>query len=357
MSTTIVQPTVLNNTKPPLSAVSWGAILAGAVSAAAISLILFILGIGLGLTSVSPWSGEGISAEALGITTIAWITFTSLAASALGGYISGRLRTRWASTHGDEVYFRDTAHGFLAWGVATLLTATLLTSVSAKLAATTADVAANVVGGTAGVAVAGGGIGAGIIGQGTDTPGDAGGEANATMSYFLDSLFRRGPSASGTFNTRTVNQPQVAPPQQAEGSPAANEAQPVDQTDAQTVMDIGVRRDNQASDAPALAEMTRIMVRGVQKEGLTAADRDYAAQMVAEYTGMSRTDAAARVDQVFSSIQTELREAETRARELADEARAASAKLSLWFFISLLAGAFVASFVAVFGGKQRDNTD
>ena len=56
------------------------------------------------------------------------LTFTQLAASGMGGYLAGRLRTKWAGIHTDEVYFRDTAHGFLAWAVATLLTATLLTS-------------------------------------------------------------------------------------------------------------------------------------------------------------------------------------------------------------------------------------
>src|SRR3954463_3368311 len=104
------------------SGVSWGAIFAGAAGAAALSLILLILGTGLGLSSVSPWSDRGAGAAAFGIGTIAWITFTQLAASGLGGYLAGRLRTRWLGVHTDEVYFRDTAHGFLAWAFATVLT-------------------------------------------------------------------------------------------------------------------------------------------------------------------------------------------------------------------------------------------
>ena len=93
------------------SAVSWAAIFAGAAGAAALSLILLILGTGLGLSSVSPWADRGASASTFGVSTIVWITFTQLAASGMGGYLAGRLRTRWASTHTDEVYFRDTAHG------------------------------------------------------------------------------------------------------------------------------------------------------------------------------------------------------------------------------------------------------
>ena len=96
------------------SAVSWAAIVAGATGAAALSLILLILGTGLGLSSVSPWTGQGTSSTTFGLSTILWVSFTQLAAAGMGGYLAGRLRTRWQGTHTDEVYFRDTAHGFLA---------------------------------------------------------------------------------------------------------------------------------------------------------------------------------------------------------------------------------------------------
>ena len=96
-------------------AVSWGAIAAGAAAAASLSLILLILGVGLGLSSVSPWAGDGIGAGTFGASTILWLSLTQLLASAMGGYIAGRLRTKWTEVHADEVYFRDTAHGFIAW--------------------------------------------------------------------------------------------------------------------------------------------------------------------------------------------------------------------------------------------------
>ncbi len=95
------------------SAVSWAAIFAGSVGAAALSLLLLILGTGLGFSAVSPWSTEGISATTLGFSAIAWLSFTQIAASGMGGYLAGRLRTRWFGAHNDEVFFRDTAHGFL----------------------------------------------------------------------------------------------------------------------------------------------------------------------------------------------------------------------------------------------------
>lgn len=105
------------------SGVSWGAVFAGAAAAAALSFILLILGIGLGLSSVSPYN---YSSSSIGWPTIGWVIFMQLASAGIGGYMAGRLRAKWASVHGDEVHFRDTAHGLLAWAVATLITVAVL---------------------------------------------------------------------------------------------------------------------------------------------------------------------------------------------------------------------------------------
>ena len=116
------------------SGVSWAAIFAGAAAAAALSLILVVLGAGLGFAATSPWADEGASAQTLGVSAIIWLLLTQIFASGLGGYIAGRLRVKWANLHGDEVYFRDTAHGFLAWAVATLVAAMLILSTAGGLA-------------------------------------------------------------------------------------------------------------------------------------------------------------------------------------------------------------------------------
>jgi len=130
MRTPVNAPRIAAMTVPetPVSAVSWPAILVGAAAAGALSLVLVVLGLGLGLSSISPWQGAGASAKALGAGTIVWISFTQLAASALGGYLAGRLRVKWSGLHTDEVYFRDTAHGFMAWAVASLVTAAFLSA-------------------------------------------------------------------------------------------------------------------------------------------------------------------------------------------------------------------------------------
>jgi hypothetical protein len=116
------------------SGVSWAAVAAGAFVAAALSLILLSLGTGLGFSGVSPWSNNGASASALGSGAIVWLILTQILASALGGYLGGRLRTKWTGIHTDEVYFRDTAHGLLVWAVGMVITAGFLASSAASFA-------------------------------------------------------------------------------------------------------------------------------------------------------------------------------------------------------------------------------
>src|SRR6202790_4808029 len=115
------------------SGVSWAAVIAGAFVAASLSLILLALGTGLGLSSVSPWSNVGASASTVGKAAIFWLIIMQIVASAMGGYLGGRLRTKWVNVHTDEVYFRDTAHGFLVWAVALVITAGFLASAATSL--------------------------------------------------------------------------------------------------------------------------------------------------------------------------------------------------------------------------------
>src|ERR1700677_1264753 len=116
------------------SGVAWGAVAGGAFAAAAFYLILLALGAGFGLSAVSPWSNMGASASTVTTVAIAWLILIEVIASALGGYLTGRLRTKWALVHPDEVYFRDTANGFLAWAVALVISVTLLASAAASMA-------------------------------------------------------------------------------------------------------------------------------------------------------------------------------------------------------------------------------
>ena len=103
------------------SAASWPSIIAGAFVAAASTVILVALGSGIGFASISPWPDRGASVTSFAMTTAIWLIVTQWVSAALGGYIAGRLRTRWIGTHPHEVFFRDTAHGLITWAVATIL--------------------------------------------------------------------------------------------------------------------------------------------------------------------------------------------------------------------------------------------
>jgi hypothetical protein len=118
-----------------ISAVSWGSIAAGAVAAAALTLPLLALGSGLGLASISPWSDAGASVSTFKVGAGIYLVLVAVVSSAIGGYLAARLRTQWTGLHGNEVFFRDTAHGFIAWALATLLTAGVLGAATAHIAA------------------------------------------------------------------------------------------------------------------------------------------------------------------------------------------------------------------------------
>jgi hypothetical protein len=116
------------------SGVSWGAVAAGGIATAALSLLLLALGAGLGFSSVSPWSNSGVSSATFSIGAGLYLIVMAMVASTIGGYLAGRLRTKWTGVHTHEVFFRDTAHGFLAWALAAVLSAAFLASAASQLA-------------------------------------------------------------------------------------------------------------------------------------------------------------------------------------------------------------------------------
>ena len=127
IDTVVIQPGS-DTGEPSVAGVSWAAVAAGAVVSCALTLVLLAFGTGLGLSVVSPWAGSGVSATTFKIGTGLYLIVIAMLASSIGGYIAGRLRSRWIGVHSDEVYFRDTAHGFVAWAFASVLGAVLLAS-------------------------------------------------------------------------------------------------------------------------------------------------------------------------------------------------------------------------------------
>ncbi|CDZ42751.1 hypothetical protein NOJ28_21105 [Neorhizobium galegae] len=279
------------------SAIAWGPIIGGAVAAIGISLILILFGSGLGLTMISPWSGESSSAATVGISAAIWLVVVQWLSAALGGYLTGRLRTKWAAVHTDEVFFRDTAHGFVSWAVATVFVAGFLASSLGSLASTGAQAVGSAAA-TAGVA--------GSAAAAASDNSSSGGTDMAT-SYFTDALLR---------------------PQQAQA-----------------------RAQN--DDTAATAEVSRILLNGAVQGGVPEDDKAYLATIVAARTGLSPQDARARVDAVLKRIE----DAKVAAQQAADEARKAAATTALVGSLSLLVGAFISCAAAALGGRQRDEEE
>jgi hypothetical protein len=292
MATVSVAPAGATEASRP--AIAWGPIFAGAFAAAATTAVLMLLGSGLGLTLISPWSGESASLTTIAASTAIWIVIVQWLSSAIGGYLSGRLRTKWVGVHTDEVFFRDTAHGFMAWAVATLMVIGVIGLHSMILVGAGAHVAANVAGGAANAAA-----------QSTQD-----GTPNDMTGYFVDSLLRP-----------------ADPSRPAASEPNAEQA--------------------------ASAQVTRILAMGAVQGELPQEDRAYLTSLVAARTGLSQQDAQARVDAVLNKA----KELKAKAQQAADEARKASATAAILGALSMVIGAFIAAVAGAMGGRQRDDDE
>lgn len=306
-----------NSYQPHINAhgVSWAAILAGATAAAALSLILLLLGTGLGMSSISPWAHRGVSASTFGVSTIVWVTVTQILAAGMGGFLAGRLRTKWSGLHLDEVHFRDTAHGFLAWSVATLGTAAFLTSVIGTIVNGAMQTTSNLAGGAASATMA---KGATEVGNEMLQSDNVSGIQTVTISYFVDSLFRKDNNLSSATST-----------------------------------DRNIASADSDQKIP-VTEVTRIFTNSMSMKTLSPQDFTYVSQLVSRHTGLTQQEAENRVNNIYANMQLKKQNTEIAAKHAADKARKATIYATLWLFVSFLIGAFSASLAATWGGRCRD---
>jgi hypothetical protein len=237
--------------------VAWDAVAAGAVASAALTVLLVAFGAGLGFSSVSPWSDSGLSAASFTTATGIYLVLISIMASALGGYLAARLRSRFVGLHGNEVFFRDSAHGFIAWAFATVLTATALAAALTHIAN-------------------------GAAAGGLATPGP---QSANPQAVYVDKLFRNAnPGAPANANP---------------GGPAA------------------VTSQNGPNGASPRAEVLRLWTASFARDkDLAPDDRAYVASLVAAQTGLSQDDARKRVDQVVTEEKSALDQARHGAAKL-----------------------------------------
>ena len=262
------------------SAVAWAPIVGGAVAAAAISTILLALGSGVGFSAISAWPGAGMNATEFGMTGAIWLVVTQWLSSGLGGYLSGRLRTKSVGIHTDEVFFRDTAHGFLSWALATLIGVGLLAAAMSWAASETARNASIIT--------------AGISGGISQRAGGQGGGAPDALAYLTDTLFRS-----------------PNPSTEAQGDPRA--------------------------------ETARLLAADLRNGDVSDTDKAYLAQLVSARTGLSQPDAEARVngivDKAKAAVASARQDADAARRAASNASFFTAFALVIGAFIATAAGA------------------
>jgi hypothetical protein len=306
-------------------AVSWGAIIAGALSAAALSFVLLAIGAAFGLSVTSPWDftgGQaGETAAAIGIGTAIFLIVVHALTSGVGGYLAGRLRSKLIGLRGDETYFRDTAHGLVVWAVSALATILLI----ACLAIATAR---------GGVALGAASLNAAGQAAGAAAPALMD-EGQDNIGYFIDTLFRPAAGAPATAGTQGQTQGQAP----TGGAATA----PMSLPEPRSGTDMRMEREE-------IGRIVRVALDGE----ISAEDRSYVAQIVARETGVPQAEAEQRVDQLIERAKAARAEAAETAKQAADAARQAGMYTALWAAVAMLAGAFTASLAATWGGRARD---
>lgn len=228
-------------TESTRSAVSWAAVIAGAVIAAALTATLFTGGAGLGLLAVSPWQGDGASGITIAVGTIVWLLLSHIIAYGIAGYVTGRLRTKWTDPNSDEIYFRDTAHGFLVWALSFVVSLVLFGSTLMSVVSGTAKAGTEAV--------------SGVAGQVASSD-----DAAFSMDYFTDALLRPEDPAMarrsddvrreiGLILSRSVAQGEVSDADQAYLVAVISQRAGISETQAQARLNQIAEQAKKASDA------------------------------------------------------------------------------------------------------------
>ena len=283
---------VTSATSAGASFVEWGAVLAGAFLAAAISFVLLTFGAAIGLSAASPWPNSGVSAKLIATLAVLWAMMQQIGAFMAGGYVAGRMRSRWYETTQHEVEFRDGLHGGLVWAVGIVIGAALAMATAGAAAKTGIDVA--------GRAVA------------------AASSSAEPMDAVLDNMLR----------PTTVAQ--------AAGAPTPPAAAPAPTTTR--------ARSTAANSDETRSEVARMLSSAVASGSLSDQNRAYLAQVVAQRSGLSQQEAERRVNEAF-----------TAAREAADKARKAAILTGFVTAASLIISFGAAWWAALRGGQHRDN--
>lgn len=305
---------------PTFRYLEWGPIILGTLAASAISIVLLTFGAALGLTIVSPYAYAGISAKGLAVLAATYAVLVHVGAFAAGGYLAGRMRSPWSGGDVVEQHFRDGGHGFAVWALGVVVGATVMASgigslLSAAATGTTAIAAA----GTAGAA-----SNPALAHMGRDAMGPSGNRMQFADSA-VDRLLAPAPAAAAPAPTPTPLGTTADP------TPVRPPAAPLPRGEI-------------------AAPLARTLVANLGNSSLDARDRTYLAQLVAQQTGLPQADAEKRVDDAYS----QLKAAEQKARDAADQARKATLLAAFLAAAALAVGCAAACGGAAMGARHRD---
>jgi hypothetical protein len=285
---------------PQASYIEWSPVIAGAIGASAISFLLLTFGGAVGLTLTSPWPNEGVPAWAILFAVAWWSVMVQIGSFFAGGYLAGRMRTRWADATLHEVRFRDGTHGFTVWAVGVLFGALLIAYAGGAAVHSATQATATVAAGAA--------------------SGNADAAKTSAASTVTSMLLRPAPRPAAGAS------PSGAP---ASAAPATANTPP---------------------DSAYRDEVNRILAATVANRELTADNRNYLVSIIAARDGISEDQARQRVDAGIAQLQT----MENDARNAADKARKAGLMAGFLTAVSLLISLAAAIGGAHLGGRHRD---
>jgi hypothetical protein len=301
--------------------VSWAAVFAGVVVILCVQLGLSLLGVGIGASTINPLT-EKSPAAGLGVGSGIWLIVSTLIALYVGGLVAGRLA-------GMPRRLDGSLHGILAWGLATLATAYILTASVAGL-----------IGGAANMI----GHGAAAVGQGLSSA------APQVASVVRNELAEQGIDLTSIKNEamqilRQTGKPALQPRNlAAQANTAARQAKGAAVSAAQAP-------GNAGDELSAMID--RVFSEG--RTTLDAADKQALVNVLVARTDMTAAQASATVDrwqQAAQSAQAQLTRArdaaEQKSREVADAAAKGLARGAIWSFVAMVLGAGAAAL----GGAQ-----
>jgi hypothetical protein len=293
------------DTAVPARIMDWPAIFAGAAIAAGATVVFsgFTAALGLGTVSAEPRGGLGTLAAML----LAIFAFLTMVGSyALGGYVTGRMRTPVSSVSSDESVARDGVHGLTMWAVSTIVGAVLAFGVVSGAVKTATNVAGSVV--EAGGQAAGGALqGAGqVVGGVVSGVGQLAGGAASGVGQIVGGAAQGAGQAAGSGGLSDM-------------LPAGAESNPMDYI-VDRLLRPGESAPQQYSDADIQREIADIVGTVLRTGDLPQEDRDYLVRAVAARTSLSESEVNARVDEAVTQV-TAIRD---EAQKKLDDARKAA---------------------------------